>query len=283
MNRLMSLVVILTWLPAWSRAEEPALQLQLRSQHQLAADQIVGGMPYRFTSDRRPRLAILIGESEYETETTLPAFARQHLGRDYQVDIIHADKENGNHFPGLERIAEADLLLVSVRRRPLRPDQLQQVRDFVASGKPVLGIRTANHAFTLRNKPAPEGYENWPEWDREVFGGSYTNHYGNRLTATIRTSLGATSHPILARIQPTPFAAGGSLYRVAPLAAGATKLMQGEVTGHPPEPVAWTFRRADGGVSFYTSLGHRDEFDHPAFQKLLNNAIDWAAAQVPDA
>src|SRR5256885_10409834 len=32
------------------------------------------------------------------------------------------------------------------------------------------GLRTASHAF-----------ENWKEWDRDVLGGNYHNHYGNDL------------------------------------------------------------------------------------------------------
>jgi type 1 glutamine amidotransferase len=33
--------------------------------------------------------------------------------------------------------------------------------------------------------------------------------------------------------------------------------------------------RADGGKSFYTSLGHRDDFSEPAFRKLLVAALHW--------
>lgn len=245
----------------------------------VSSDQILGGQPFRFKNDKRKRLAMLIGEREYQTHTTLPPFAIEHLGHDYQVDIIHASATDGNEFPGIERVAQADALLVSVRRRTLTPKALKIVKDFVAAGKPVLGIRTANHAFTLRNQPAPEGHVNWPEWDAEVFGGNYTNHYGNQLEATIRLVAEAKSHPILADISTTPFTAGGSLYRVAPLQPGATALLTGEVTEKPAEPVAWTFERADGGRSFYTSLGHVDDFATPEFQTLLKNAIKWSLSE----
>ncbi len=33
----------------------------------------------------------------------------------------------------------------------------------------------------------------------------------------------------------------------------------------PEQPVAWTFFRSDGGRSFYTSLGHKDDFAQPQF------------------
>jgi type 1 glutamine amidotransferase len=45
----------------------------------------------------------------------------------------------------------------------------------------------------------------------------------------------------------------------------------------PQEPVAWTFTRRGGGRSFYTSLGHAKEFALADFQRVLCNAIYWAA------
>jgi hypothetical protein len=40
-----------------------------------------------------------------------------------------------------------------------------------------------------------------------------------------------------------------------------------------PEPVAWLFTRKDGGTSFYTSLGHADDFKGKEFPQLLKQAI----------
>jgi type 1 glutamine amidotransferase len=55
--------------------------------------------------------------------------------------------------------------------------------------------------------------------------------------------------------------------------------MTGSVPGQPAEPVAWTFQRADGGRSFYMSMGHPGDFENPAFVRLLTNAIAWAAGE----
>ena len=55
----------------------------------------------------------------------------------------------------------------------------------------------------------------------------------------------------------------------------AVVVLEGVVEGHAPEPVAWTFRRAEGGKSFYTSLGHVDDFRGPVLPPLLLNAIEW--------
>jgi hypothetical protein len=147
----------------------------------------------------------------------------------------------------------------------------------------VIGIRTASHAFCLRNQDPPEGRAAWPEFDREVFGGNYTNHYGNVLKATVTLAdrledrQRNASARLLEGLESTDrFVAGGSLYRVSPLADGATRLFNGSVESESAEPVAWTIRRADGGKSFYTSLGHVDDFRGDVLPLLLRNAIAWS-------
>ncbi|QDS93096.1 Trehalose utilization [Roseimaritima multifibrata] len=242
----------------------------------ITSDQILDGEPFQFEDDDRPRLAILIGEGEYETERTLPAYAVSHLGKTYSVDIIHADVDDPNHFPGIERIAKADVLLISVRRRTPPAAEMKVIRDFIQAGKPVVGIRTASHAFLLRNKKPAAGLADWLTWDADVFGGSYTNHYGNELFPEISVVPEAKAHPILDQVRPLPYTSKWSLYRVSPLLPGTTALLNGKIEGKPAEPVAWTFTRADGGRSFYTSLGHKTDFQQPAFQRLLKNGIDWA-------
>ncbi|MEE2641323.1 MAG: ThuA domain-containing protein [Planctomycetota bacterium] len=260
----------------------------------ISSDQILGGREFRFPSDPRPKLAILIGEREYETRQTLPGFAERHL-RDFQLRFIHADPEDRNLFRGIGQVADADLLLISVRRRVLKPESMKVLKAFEAAGKPILGIRTASHAFSLRNSKPPQGYQDWPELDSSVFGGSYTNHYGNKLKSRVVYTPLATRHPVtrltardeVAQKEGQPdeelksFGQGGSLYKTAPLASGCQVLMMGSVLGHPAEPVAWTFTRVNGGKSFYTSLGHPDDFRNREFVSLLTNAIRWAAGQEP--
>ncbi|MEM7234132.1 MAG: ThuA domain-containing protein [Planctomycetota bacterium] len=47
--------------------------------------------------------------------------------------------------------------------------------------------------------------------------------------------------------------------------------------GKPSEPVAWVSRTKHGGKVFYTSLGHPEDFKSPSMNRLLRNAIEWAA------
>lgn len=261
----------------------------------ITSDQILGGQPHRFDADHRPHVAVLIAEDEYETAKTLTALVNEQLRRDFRITLIYgsedAEDDSSRGIPGLEAIADADILLVSVRRRPLPPNQMQLIRDFVALAKPVVGIRTASHAFSLRQGEPPAGFVQWPEWDAQVFGGHYTNHHGVGPKAMIRVEeaegfLDGTSFHTAASASKSAsgdilFESAGSLYKAAPLEPGADVLISGAITGQEAEPVAWTFIRLDAGKSFYTSLGHVDDFDEPAFRQLLVNAVRWAADLSP--
>jgi type 1 glutamine amidotransferase len=221
---------------------------------------------------------MLIAEQEYQTNESLPAFAAERL-TDCRTTFVFEDASDRNRLDGIEAIDSADVLVISVRRRTLPSEQLDRIRRYVASGKPVIGIRTASHAFSLRNAGPPEGRAVWPEFDRQVFGGNYTNHYGDKLKVTIKVAenLPARSARLIEGIPSRKtFPSGGSLYRVSPLADGAIVLLYGEVPGHASEPVAWVFRRGDGGKSFYTSLGHPEDFKRSVLPQLLANAIDWS-------
>ena len=241
----------------------------------ISSDQIIDGVPFRFAEDHRPHLVMVMAEDEYETNSTLPKFAVQQLGKRFRVTTIFGSDRERNSIPGFSIIKDADAVLISVRRRVLPPVDMQALRDFVGAGKPVIGIRTASHAFSLGKKTTPEGYADWPEFDAEVFGGNYHGHLGNSLVSTIQVDR-ELLHPILRSVTKEAFQQGYSLYNVLPLANGATVLATGKAEGHPAEPVAWTYQRPDGGRSFYTSLGHPKDFANQHFQQLLLNGIHWA-------
>jgi nicotinamidase-related amidase/type 1 glutamine amidotransferase len=240
----------------------------------------LGGEPFRFKNDRRSILMV-IGEDEYQTELTLPAFARQQLEpHGFRVRWVHADPADKNNFPGLaQAVAGSDLVLISVRRRTPPRAQLDAIHAHLAAGKPLVGIRTASHAFAVGDQSAPlaKGATTWPEFDPEVLGGHYTGHHGVGPEVAMAVAPGAERHPILRGVDVTRLVSKGSLYRVTPLAGSTTPLVIGSIPGQNPEPVAWTNSPRTGQPPvFYTSLGHPDDFQNPAFRKLLLNGICWA-------
>jgi len=242
----------------------------------VSSEQWLGQKAFRFPSDTRKHWVVLIAEDEYKTDQTLVRWAREQLEKEFRVSFVFSKADDLNSLVGLDVISQADALLVSVRRRPLPADQLNQIRSFVASGKPVLGIRTASHAFSLRGKAPTDELADWPEFDAEVFGGNYTNHHGNDLIATVSVAK-HSDHPLVSSkdFGKEIFQSGGSLYKVSPLRPGTNVLWMGQIANQPAEPVAWTFVRADAGRSFYTSLGHESDFANDAFSALLLNAAHW--------
>ena len=140
--------------------------------------------------------------------------------------------------------------------------ELDRFKAYCDAGKPIVGIRTASHA-----------YQNWLEFDRSVFGGNYQGHYGARPLCRVEFAPSAATHPVLEGV--APFAAFGSLYKNMPLGADTNLLLVGKTEQHE-EPVAWT-RIHHGGRVFYTSLGQQKDFtDSPDFLRLLTNAVLWA-------
>lgn len=246
--------------------------------------ELLGGEPFRFRDDRR-HIVMMIGEDEYKTETTLPAFAQSDLEpHGFKVTIVHSSADDKNQFPGIvEALAQADLLLVSVRRRTPPQAQLDAVRAHLAAGKPLVGIRTASHAFSLRaNQPPAEGNGAWLDFDPQILGGRYVGHHGEGPRVAVSVASGAASHPILVGIDVNALVGVGSLYKAAPLEPSTTPVLMGTIPDKPTEPLAWTNQpRAGGSRVFYTSLGHPGDFENAAFRKLLRNALCWTMNLAP--
>jgi type 1 glutamine amidotransferase/nicotinamidase-related amidase len=250
---------------------------------------LLGGEAFRFAEDRRPRIVLFLGEDEYKTAQTLPAFARNELEwRGFRVTAVEPDAGDKNNFPGLvAALKDADLVLLSVRRRALPKDQLDAFRAYLDAGKPLVGIRTASHAFAPRGADAEKGAA-WPEFDAEVLAGNYHNHHGVGARTTMMVLGGADTHPLLTGVELRNWTSGASLYLNMPLKPGAAPLLFGAIPEKPPEPVAWTHAYgAKRARVFYTSLGAQEDFESRPFRRLLLNgilwALDWSVYAIPPA
>ncbi len=137
-------------------------------------------------------IVLVSGDEEYRSEEGLPQLAKILAKRHgFKCTVLFAiDPDDGtinpnqsDNIPGLEALDSADLLVMLIRFRDLPADQMKHIVDYVESGKPVIGLRTATHAF------APEGgpYARWgwqsKEWDggfgRQVLGETWINHHGH--------------------------------------------------------------------------------------------------------
>ena len=235
---------------------------------------------FRFSGDPRSHVVFMVSDDHYHADKTLPRFA-QYLREEHDLHctVLHGQAEH--HLPGIENLETADVAVLYFRRLGLPTAQVDSLKQYVAVGKPLIGLRTANHALSLKFKPPqdftpPAGVSEWREFDADILGGNYNNHGPNEAGTDVENVAAQADHPLLKGVAPATWHSTGSLYFLAPIASDATLLMQGSISDRT-EPLTW-FRlpsKAHGKV-FYTGLGHPDDFQVPAFRKLLINAIQWS-------
>ncbi len=219
------------------------------------------------------------------------------LATDGSVDPNRLDS-----IDGLEALDDADLLVLFTRFRRLPDEQLAHITGYVESGRPVVGFRTATHAFRY-----PEGDPHAAEmneaWPTRVFGQHWITHHGHfddgeRPLTSVTVAAGAEESPILRGVE--PFAAFSWLYHVdggtdalsgdcLPLLRGTALRSShvGEEARYPPvQPVAWTktYTGTSGKPArvFFSTLGHPYDFEIPAMRRLAVQGILWALGREAD-
>ena len=259
------------------------------------------------------KIVLVSGDQEYRSEEGLPQMAKilaKHHGFDCTVlfaldpktGVIDVDNEQ--NIPGLEALDKADLMIIATRHRNLPDDQMQHVVDYVESGRPVVALRTATHAFKI---PADRKFARYgndsqvPGWEdgfgRVVLGEHWINHHGSHGHESTRGIIapGQANNPILRGIHDGDIWGTTDVYGVRlPLPEGCTTLVLGQVlTGmeptdkpvegpknNPMMPVAWTRVRTvspavPAARSFTTTMGAATDLQSEGLRRLLVNACYW--------
>ncbi len=218
----------------------------------------------RGSSDtKKYKIALVSGSVEYKSDESLTAFAKL-LEEKYPIECVKMFRKSDADIADIGTIGECDVAVFFTRRLTVDGEQLKAVKDYCASGKPVIGLRTASH-----------GFQKWLAMDKEVFGGDYKNHFGAGPKCELAVAEKGKDHPILKDFK--PFASVGSLYKNPGVARDVTVLLTG-VIPKQSEPIAWVRERDTNKAKqrvFYTSLGHPDDFREAAFNRLLLNALGW--------
>lgn len=219
----------------------------------------------------------------YEAPKTMREFADKELKTaGHRVTIIEGDKPEKHHFAGLvEALKEADVLVLFSRRRFPPKEQMAAIRAHLDAGKPLVGIRTANHAFLPKPKDIVDpSLAPWPEFTHEVLGGENTGYETKGLPYRVSVAQGAEGSPLLAGVNAANIFGYLSLYKVLPLAENATPLLIGTPQAGattPPQPVAWTRTYGTNKARvFYTSLGAPQDMQIEDVRRLLVNAVNWS-------
>src|SRR5260370_31587973 len=143
---------------------------------------------------RAKHIVLVSGDEEYRSEEALPQLAKilsKHHG--FKCIVLFAiDKETGeinpdinDNIPGLAALDTADLMVIFTRFRNLPDDQMKHLADYIESGRPIVGMRTATHAFNL-SPPSNFMRFTWTikdgAWDggvgRHVLGEAWISHHG---------------------------------------------------------------------------------------------------------
>jgi len=227
---------------------------------------------------KKSRIVFLITEDplNYEAHKTIPVFAerlRKEFGYDVTV-LLGSGPHGACRFPDIQKIDDAALLVVFSRRIALPHDQMEVIKNYLKKGKPLIGIRTANHAFTNRTKIEP-GFEDWPGFVAEILGCENRGYGPEEPGTEVSVNADAASHPILKGIQTSQWHSKGNVYLVAPLLDKQAKVLLTGKVQNMTEPIAW-IRKAGKSNVFYTSLGHPSDFQSVPFLTLLENSIQWA-------
>ena len=147
-------------------------------------------------------VVLISGDEEYRSEEALPQLAKilaKHHG--FTCTVLFAIGKDGSiepnrndNVPGLEALRKADLMIIATRFRDLPEDQMKEIDDYVQSGRPVIGMRTATHAFNLKDgkrKYARYSFNSkeWPGgFGRQVLGETWVNHHGHHGRESTRGS-----------------------------------------------------------------------------------------------
>ena len=272
-----------------------------------------------YSGDKGPgagkHIVLIAADQEYRSEYSMPMLARllaKHhgfhctvlfsLNQDDDVDptkkIRWEDKTVIHNIPGLEHLEKCDLVILFSRLISLPPEQLKHFHNYLDSGKPIIGIRTANHGF-IGFDYQKDGKK--IDFGEGVLGGSFRNHHGRWQQDSTRGIIVEQNkdHPVLKGVKDIwgtsdvyrTYKAGGSLPE------GCLPLVDGQpLKGRKhddavnaeliPLPVAWvrTWTGNSGHPArvFHVTMGSAQDFQSEGLRRLTVNAAYWCLQMEAD-
>ncbi len=251
-------------------------------------------------------IVFVSGDEEYRSEECLPMLARILSGRQgFKCTVLFAmDPATGTiapdvttNLPGLSVLKSADLMVIFTRFRQLPDEQMRHIADYLESGKPIIGLRTATHAFAFKNAGVSRFAEydwrstNWPGgFGQQVLGETWVAHHGQHGKQSTRGVINPEfrEHPILRGV--TNVWGPTDVYAIAHLPGDARVLMLGQVlSGMRPEdppveggandpmmPLVWLrdYTGTNGVTSrvLCSTIGSGPDFESEGLRRLIVNA-----------
>lgn len=253
-----------------------------------------------------PKHIVLIsGDEEYRTEESMPMLGKilsqKHgfkctvlfsLGAD---GAEYIDSNNGAGVRGLETLDTADLMIIGTRFRTPKAEDAAYVTKYLNAGKPVIGIRTATHAF---NGDGDFGGIKYGEFGRKVLGEQWVSHHGGHKRQGARGVIEEANadHPVLNSVKNV--FAPSDVYEVKHLTDEDKILMRAAVTetldpmskaidgpkNDPMQPFVWLHKYVtpDGkgeGHSLCTTGGASVDLVNEDLRRLIVNGAYYLTGQ----
>jgi len=254
-------------------------------------------------------IVLVSGDEEYRSEETNPMLAKilsVHHG--FKTTVLFAidpesgiiNPENQTNIPGLEVLADADLVILNTRFRNLPDAQLQHFADYVNSGKPLIGLRTATHAFNTKNKAADF---NWNSFGLDYLGEKWVAHHGKHKVEGARGVFveANRNNPVLSGV--VDIFAPSDVYTVKNLdeskatvlvraavtetLAPDSKILEDDPRNDPMQAAIWlrdyTAPSGKKGMALTSTMGASVDFESAGLRRLIvNGAFYLTGLDVPE-
>lgn len=256
-------------------------------------------------------VVLIAADQEYRSEQSMPMLAKILAKRHgFHCTVLFMVNDKGesdptlpirwqkegkgivHRIPGLRHLEKADLMILFSRLVTLSNEQIAHVISYLDSGKPIIGIRTANHGF-LQNFPYTLG-ERRVRFGDDVLGGAFRSHHGNWHRDSTRGIIVKenASHPVLTGVEDIwgPSDVYQCWDKGKTLGADCTPLVLGQpLVGRKPDdapnekkaalPVAWaktwTGNRKKTARVFHVTMGSARDFQSEGLRRLVLNAVFW--------
>jgi type 1 glutamine amidotransferase len=257
-------------------------------------------------------IVLITADQEYRSEQALPMLAgilSQHHG--FHCTVLFGVNDEGlvdptmevypkrgeedafkeHSIPGLEHLEKADALIFVTRLLTLPDEQLKHLVTYFDSGKPIIGMRTANHGFRSR---LPYEIDGKQVNIGHILGGAFMSHHGNWQRDSTRGDIipETKGHPILTGVK--DIWGPSDVYRTFKegegLPEGCTALVMGQPLigreqggkdnpNKEPLPVVWfkNWKTSNGKLArvLHSTMGSARDLQNPGLRRLVVNGVYW--------